>query len=68
MSFCRSRIWQGPGKVDEAGKKINKAGPSIPVEIQGFSEVVNVGEDVIVLAEERKAREIALLDKATQGN
>ncbi len=46
--------------LDEAGKKINKAGPSIPVEIQGFSEVVDVGEDVIVLSEERKAREIAL--------
>ncbi len=46
--------------LNESGKKINEAGPSIPVEIQGFSEVVNVGEDVVVLSEERKAREIAL--------
>jgi len=46
--------------LNEAGKKVLSAGPSIPVEIQGFSEVVNVGEDVVVLAEERKAREIAL--------
>lgn len=46
--------------VDEAGKSIDSAGPSIPVEIQGLAEVPNAGDDVIVLGDERKAREIAL--------
>ncbi len=46
--------------LDEAGKPVQSAGPSIPVEIQGLSEVPSAGEDAIVLADERKAREIAL--------
>lgn len=46
--------------LDETGKTINEAGPSIPVEIQGLSEVPIAGEDVLVLSDEKKAREIAL--------
>ena len=46
--------------LDEAGKPITEAGPSIPVEIQGLSEVPSAGEEVVVIADERKAREIAL--------
>ena len=46
--------------VDENGKAINEAGPSIPVEILGLSDVPNAGEDAMVLADEKKAREIAL--------
>jgi translation initiation factor IF-2 len=46
--------------LDENGKPIQAAGPSIPVEIQGLSEVPNAGEDMMVLTDERKAREIAL--------
>ncbi len=46
--------------LDENGKAINEAGPSIPVEIQGLSEVPVAGADFLVLADEKKAREIAL--------
>ncbi|TMH86924.1 MAG: translation initiation factor IF-2, partial [Betaproteobacteria bacterium] len=46
--------------LDENGKPMQSAGPSIPVEIQGLSEVPGAGEDMMVLADERKAREIAL--------
>ena len=46
--------------LDETGKPVEEAGPSIPVEIQGLSEVPAAGEDVMVLPDERKAREIAL--------
>ncbi len=45
---------------DEDGKSVTDAGPSIPVEIQGLSDVPGAGEDFIVLGDERKAREIAL--------
>jgi translation initiation factor IF-2 len=46
--------------LDEAGKNITSAGPSIPVEIQGLSDVPAAGDELIVLGDERKAREIAL--------
>ena len=46
--------------LDETGQDIKEAGPSIPVEILGLSDVPSAGEEVIVLNDERKAREIAL--------
>jgi translation initiation factor IF-2 len=46
--------------LDENGKAITEAGPSIPVEIQGLTEVPVAGEEVMVMADERKAREIGL--------
>ena len=46
--------------TDEDGKNITTAGPAIPVEIQGLSDVPSAGDDILVLGDERKAREIAL--------
>jgi translation initiation factor IF-2 len=46
--------------LDENGKSVSEAGPSIPVEIQGLTEVPSAGEEAMVMADERKAREIAL--------
>ncbi len=46
--------------LDESGKSITEAGPSIPVEIQGLTEVPSAGEEVLVMSDERKAREIGL--------
>src|SRR5687768_1675851 len=45
---------------DENGKAISEAGPSIPVEIQGLQDVARAGDDLNVLTDEKKAREIAL--------
>jgi translation initiation factor IF-2 len=45
--------------LDENGKTIKTAGPSIPVEIQGLTEVPSAGDEFIVMADERRAREIA---------
>jgi len=45
--------------LDENGKAINEAGPSIPVEIQGLTEVPQAGDEFMVLSDERRAREIA---------
>jgi len=45
--------------LDESGKPVAAAGPSIPIEVQGLSEVPGAGEDMMVVADERKAREIA---------
>jgi translation initiation factor IF-2 len=46
--------------LDENGRSIAEAGPSIPVEIQGLTEVPIAGEEVMVMSDERKAREIGL--------
>ena len=45
--------------LDEIGKPIKSAGPSIPVEIQGLTEVPQAGDEFMVMADERRAREIA---------
>jgi translation initiation factor IF-2 len=45
---------------DENGKPVSEAGPAIPVEIQGLQDVARAGDDIQVLGDERKAREIAL--------
>ena len=45
--------------LDENGKPVQSAGPSIPVEIQGLSDVPRAGEEMVVLADEKKAREVA---------
>lgn len=46
--------------VDEHNKPVEEAGPSCPVEIQGLSDVPNAGDEVQVILDERKAREVAL--------
>jgi translation initiation factor IF-2 len=46
--------------IDEAGRTVQEAGPSIPVEVLGLSEIPLAGEEVLVVTDERKAREIAL--------
>jgi translation initiation factor IF-2 len=45
--------------IDEDGHATDIAGPSIPVEIQGLTDVPRAGDDFMVLADERRAREIA---------
>ncbi|MBK6007730.1 translation initiation factor IF-2 [Ramlibacter ginsenosidimutans] len=45
--------------LDENGKSIKSAGPSIPVEIQGLTEVPQAGDEFMVMLDERRAREIA---------
>ena len=46
--------------LSDQGKSVTEAGPSIPVEIQGLTEVPQAGDELIAMADERKAREIAL--------
>ena len=60
MILAGSAFGRVRAMLDENGKPCQEAGPSIPVEIQGLSEVPAAGEEVQVVADERKAREIAL--------
>lgn len=52
--------------VDERGKLVDSAGPSIPVEILGLADVPSAGDDLIVVKDERKAREIATFREEKQ--
>jgi translation initiation factor IF-2 len=45
---------------DENGNQVESAGPSIPVQVLGLSGTPDAGDNAVVIAEERKAREIAL--------
>jgi translation initiation factor IF-2 len=45
--------------MDEAGGQTNEAGPSIPVEILGLNGTPDAGDEFVVVADERKAREVA---------
>ena len=44
---------------DEVGKQVESAGPSIPVQVLGLSGVPDAGDDFVVVADERLAREVA---------
>jgi translation initiation factor IF-2 len=46
--------------IDDKGKKLQKAGPSTPVEVIGFPEVPQAGDIFAVMEDERKARQIAV--------
>ena len=46
--------------INELGRQVAQAGPSIPVEIQGLSDVPSAGDELLVVPDERKAREVAL--------
>ena len=46
--------------ADDRGRPLQQAGPSTPVEIQGLAGVPVAGDDLLVVGDERKAREIAL--------
>ena len=45
---------------DETGALVESVGPSTPVQVLGLSGVPQAGDDMVVLADERKAREVAL--------
>ncbi|HQR60986.1 MAG TPA: translation initiation factor IF-2, partial [Methylophilaceae bacterium] len=60
MLLAGSSFGRVRAMLDENGVDVKEAGPSIPVEILGLSDVPNAGEETIVLNDERKAREIAL--------
>jgi translation initiation factor IF-2 len=52
-AFCRVRAL-----LDEAGNMVDSAGPSVPVEVLGFSSLPAAGDDALVLSDEKQARDI----------
>jgi translation initiation factor IF-2 len=58
--LCGQEFGRIRAMFNENGKPLKEAGPSTPVEILGLSATPNAGDEFIVVADERKAREIAL--------
>ncbi|MFM8332214.1 MAG: translation initiation factor IF-2 [Candidatus Methylumidiphilus sp.] len=58
--LCGQEFGRIRAMFNENGKPLKEAGPSTPVEILGLSGAPGAGDDFIVVADERKAREIAL--------
>ena len=60
MVLCGSNYGRVRAMLDENGKPVKKAGPSIPVEILGLDGTPEAGDELSVVADEKKAREVAL--------
>ncbi len=50
--------------TDDKGRKVNEAGPSVPVEIMGLAEVPQAGDSFDAVNDERLARELVEQRKA----
>lgn len=59
MVLCGQQYGRVRAMLDDMGKPTKEAGPSIPVSILGLSGAPSAGDDMIVLPNERKAREVA---------
>ena len=60
MVLCGSNFGRVRAMLDENGKPVKEAGPSIPVEILGLDGTPEAGDELSVVADEKKAREVAL--------
>jgi len=59
-AFVSGRVWgRVRALINDRGERVESAGPSMPVEVLGFNEVPGAGDDYIVLADDKQAREIA---------
>ena len=60
MVLCGVNFGRVRAMLDENGKPIKEAGPSIPVEILGLDGTPDAGDELTVIGDEKKAREVAL--------
>jgi translation initiation factor IF-2 len=63
---CGTEFGRVRAMYDEAGKEVEEAGPSIPVQVLGLSGAPNAGDDAIATADEKAARELAQVRQGKQ--
>jgi translation initiation factor IF-2 len=61
MIVSGSEVGRVRAMFDESGRAVKEAGPSTPVQVLGLSAAPNAGDDVLVVPDERRARELAML-------
>ncbi len=64
--LCGTEYGRVRALIDETGKRVDDAGPSIPVVVLGLSGLPSAGDDMVVVADEKKAREVAEMRKGRQ--
>lgn len=63
---CGTEYGRVRAMFDDLGNRVEKATPGIPVEVQGFSGVPEAGDEFLVLEDERKAKQIAMMRQQKQ--
>lgn len=66
LLLCGAEYGRVRAMFDETGRPVKEAGPSIPVAVLGLSGAPEAGDEVVVLNDERKAREIAEMRREKQ--
>ncbi len=56
---CKTEFGRARALIDDKGQRIREAGPAMPVEVIGFSNVPQAGSDFICVEDEKKARSIS---------
>ncbi|WP_421621053.1 translation initiation factor IF-2 [Alkalilimnicola ehrlichii] len=64
--LCGTEYGRVRALIDETGKRVDEAGPSIPVVVLGLSGLPSAGDDMVVVDDEKKAREVAEMRKERQ--
>jgi len=64
--LCGAEYGRVRAMFDESGRPVREAGPSIPVSVLGLSGAPSAGDEALVVADERKAREIAAMRRDRQ--
>jgi translation initiation factor IF-2 len=63
---CGTEFGRVRALFDDLGQKLDEAIPGMPVEVQGFSGVPEAGDEFLVLEDERKAKQIAMMRQQKQ--
>jgi len=63
---CGPQFGRVRGLLNDEGQKVEKVYPGLPVEVQGFSGVPEAGDEFLVLEDERKAKQIAMMRQQKQ--
>jgi len=63
---CGPQYGRVRAMFDDRGQKVEEVLPGLPVEVQGFSGVPDAGDEFLVLADERKAKQIAMMRQQKQ--
>ena len=63
---CGPQFGKVRAMLNDQGQKVEEVSPGMPVEVQGFSGVPEAGDEFLVLEDERKAKQIAMMRQQKQ--
>ncbi len=63
---CGTQYGRVRALFDDRGQRVDEVPPGLPAEVQGFSGVPEAGDEFLVLEDERKTKQIAMLRQQKQ--